>query len=172
MLQPYTLGIHYIVHALYYKSSVSSHQATYVDKTGDTMSGNLVLECAESPLLKLKKTNDTSYSQVQHTIGSSGGAALVTSYITTDGENAIGLHINKGATSEAMAYKSLKLNCTIWNESSIPISGSATIINDKNVSSYVTPSSIGAAPAYTYSTTDLTEGVSTLAEGKLYFVYE
>lgn len=33
-------------------------------------------------------------------------------------------------------------------------------------------SDIGAAPAYTYSTTDLTAGSSTLTTGKLYFVYE
>lgn len=31
---------------------------------------------------------------------------------------------------------------------------------------------IGAAPAYTYSTTDLEAGVSLLETGKLYFVYE
>ena len=35
-----------------------------------------------------------------------------------------------------------------------------------------TPSEIGAAPAYTYGTTDLTAGTSTLATGKLYLVYE
>lgn len=31
---------------------------------------------------------------------------------------------------------------------------------------------LGAAPAYTYSTTDLTAGTSALETGKLYFVYE
>ena len=35
-----------------------------------------------------------------------------------------------------------------------------------------TPASIGAAPAYTYGTSDLTAGVSTLATGTLHFVYE
>lgn len=35
-----------------------------------------------------------------------------------------------------------------------------------------TPESIGAAPAYTYGTTDLTAGSSPLATGTLYFVYE
>lgn len=35
-----------------------------------------------------------------------------------------------------------------------------------------TPASIGAAPAYTYGTSDLTAGVSALATGTLYFVYE
>lgn len=36
----------------------------------------------------------------------------------------------------------------------------------------VTPASIGAAPAYTYGTTDLTAGTSQLANGTLYFQYE
>ena len=36
----------------------------------------------------------------------------------------------------------------------------------------ITPSSIGAAPAYTYGTEDLTAGTSPLETGKLYFVYE
>lgn len=35
-----------------------------------------------------------------------------------------------------------------------------------------TPESIGAAPEYTYGTTDLTAGSSALETGKLYFVYE
>ncbi|MGI6029755.1 MAG: hypothetical protein ACOX81_10185 [Candidatus Heteroscillospira sp.] len=35
-----------------------------------------------------------------------------------------------------------------------------------------TPASIGAAPAYTYGTADLEAGTSSLATGKLYFVYE
>ena len=36
----------------------------------------------------------------------------------------------------------------------------------------ITPESIGAAPAYTYGTTDLTAGTSNLTTGTLYFVYE
>ena len=35
-----------------------------------------------------------------------------------------------------------------------------------------TLTAIGAAPSYTYSTTDLTAGTSSLTTGKLYFVYE
>ena len=36
----------------------------------------------------------------------------------------------------------------------------------------ITPASIGAAPAYTYGTEDMTAGTSPLETGKLYFVYE
>ena len=35
-----------------------------------------------------------------------------------------------------------------------------------------TPEQIGAAPAYTYGTEDLTAGESPLKTGVLYFVYE
>ena len=40
------------------------------------------------------------------------------------------------------------------------------------VTNNITPEKIGAAPAYTYGTTDLTAGESPLETGKLYFVYE
>lgn len=43
---------------------------------------------------------------------------------------------------------------------------------DKNNPHGVTYSQIGAAPAYTYGTTDLTAGSSELVNGRLYFVYE
>lgn len=45
-------------------------------------------------------------------------------------------------------------------------------VNNTNNPHGVTISQIGAAPAYTYGTTDLTAGTSSLATGKLYFVYE
>ena len=45
-------------------------------------------------------------------------------------------------------------------------------IADKNNPHGVTAAQVGAAPAYTYSTTDLTAGVSNLETGKLYIVYE
>ena len=44
--------------------------------------------------------------------------------------------------------------------------------NDENNPHGVTPQKIGAAPAYTYGTADLTAGVSSLETGKLYIVYE
>lgn len=44
--------------------------------------------------------------------------------------------------------------------------------NNKNNPHGVTYSQVGAAPAYTYGTTDMTPGVTPLETGKLYFVYE
>jgi hypothetical protein len=43
---------------------------------------------------------------------------------------------------------------------------------DKNNPHGVTAEQIGAAPAYTYGTSDLTAGESALETGKLYLVYE
>lgn len=48
----------------------------------------------------------------------------------------------------------------------------ATTAADARTNLGITPTNIGAAPAYTYGTTDLTAGTSPLEEGKLYFVYE
>lgn len=47
-------------------------------------------------------------------------------------------------------------------------------INNKALSADIslTASDVGAAPAYTYGTTDLTAGTSELATGTLYFFYE
>ena len=47
-------------------------------------------------------------------------------------------------------------------------------VNGKALSNNITlsASDVGAAPEYTYSTTDLTAGESALTTGKLYFVYE
>mgnify|MGYP003299950369 CR=1 FL=1 len=47
-----------------------------------------------------------------------------------------------------------------------------THIENKNNPHNVTVEQIGAAPAYTYGTTDLTAGTSTLETGKIYLVYE
>lgn len=44
--------------------------------------------------------------------------------------------------------------------------------NNKSNPHGVTCAQIGAAPAYSYGTTDLTAGVSALETGKLHFVYE
>lgn len=48
----------------------------------------------------------------------------------------------------------------------------AFFLNATAVEHTHTPEEIGAAPAYTYGTTDLTAGTSPLETGKLYFVYE
>lgn len=48
----------------------------------------------------------------------------------------------------------------------------ASHASNKNNPHGVTASQIGAAPAYTYGTTDLTPGVSALTTGTLYIVYE
>lgn len=49
-----------------------------------------------------------------------------------------------------------------------PDTGEVKVVGSPNV----TPEEIGAAPAYTYGTQDLTPGESKLENGKLYFVYE
>ena len=45
-------------------------------------------------------------------------------------------------------------------------------VNEKTGHVILTPSDIGAAPAYTYGIADMIAGTSALETGKLYFVYE
>lgn len=45
-------------------------------------------------------------------------------------------------------------------------------LTDESNPHNVTAEQVGAAPAYTYGTEDLTAGSSALETGKLYFVYE
>lgn len=56
---------------------------------------------------------------------------------------------------------SIGCNCGTWDAWRKLLDGVTT-----------TPADIGAAPAYTYGTADLTAGTSALETGKLYFVYE
>lgn len=57
----------------------------------------------------------------------------------------------------------------VWNGKA---AGTHASQHAANGSDPITPSAIGAAPAYAYGTDDLTAGESTLETGKLYFVYE
>ena len=74
-----------------------------------------------------------------------------------------------GATTAAQARANLEI--TPENIDAVPTSRT---VNGKALSSNITitASDIGAAPAYTASTTDLTAGISPLASGTLHFVYE
>ena len=54
----------------------------------------------------------------------------------------------------------------------MPINQVAKEILHTGNKSLITPADIGAAPAYTYGTTDLTAGTNALETGKLYFMYE
>ena len=69
--------------------------------------------------------------------------------------------VEKGGTGAATAKEAIdKLGIT-------PASIGAASATHKH-----TAAEVGAAPAYTYGTADLTAGESALATGKLYFVYE
>jgi hypothetical protein len=62
-----------------------------------------------------------------------------------------------------------------WKKVKLGDSFSAALVehaNNKNNPHKVTASQVGAAPAYTYGTEDLEEGVTPLATGVLHFVYE
>lgn len=69
--------------------------------------------------------------------------------------------VEKGGTGAATAADArVNLGITPGNIGAAPASHKHTAAD------------VGAAPAYTYGTADLTAGVSSLETGKLYFVYE
>ena len=59
-----------------------------------------------------------------------------------------------------------------WNERKVLANATHASNHATGGSDPITPASIGAAPAYTYGTEDLTAGTSALETGTLYFVYE
>ena len=93
----------------------------------------------------------------------------------TGGADAISPGEIGAATADALAThtgnKSNPHGVTAAQAGAVPTSRK---VNGKALTGDITltASDVSAAPAYTYSTTDLTAGSSSLTTGKLYFVYE
>lgn len=116
-----------------------------VKKTGDTMTGNLVVSKSDVPRLDATNTTTGRTARMQSTpsgyaefgnVGVNGHLRLVLDTETSALDAMIQLNRTNGDSS--VKYK-------LYGEHNQP---------------------------YTYGTTDLTAGVSALAAGKLYFVYE
>lgn len=100
--------------------------------------------------------NTTDLQTVLETVNSLPDAISVDSALSETSTNPVQ---NKIITSEISNLKTLVGEETVENQISTAISK-------------ITPTSIEAAPSYTYGTSDLTAGTSMLETGKLYFVYE
>lgn len=74
------------------------------------------------------------------------------------------------AAADAFAY--IQENYTL-NSVFVPLAEQASAHRDDTSNPHsVTAAQVGAAPAYSYGTDDLTAGTSALETGKLHFVYE
>ena len=101
--------------------------------------------------------------------------ALAVGLMENNVQDAIGFIISNSSAMNQMCGTTTGINTT----SDINMSGHSitnlkapTSNTDATNKEYVDNSVAGKAPAYTYSTTDLTAGTSQLETGKLYFVYE
>ena len=86
-----------------------------------------------------------------------------------------------GAYTKAETNKLLQKKADLGEDGKVPesqlpdmdyASSTHAVQHASGGSDPITPAAIGAAPAYTYGTEDLTTGTSPLETGKLYFVYE
>ena len=101
--------------------------------------------------------------------------ALAVGLMENNVQDAIGFIISNSSAMNQMYGTTTGINTT----SDINMSGHSitnlkapTSNTDAANKEYVDNNVAGKAPAYTYSTTDLTAGTSQLETGKLYFVYE
>lgn len=221
-----------------------------VSKTGDTMTGSLEIEKADSPTIKLHNTTsdsastvvggkDTTYVAVYNVDGDEKNCrsfAVIDSINASNVKDSLCLIDNVNGTTTSYKLYGTHNKPTPDDIGAIPASGGVLsgaltvkpydngygIINKNNsttadygmqlrdvsssdkVATLIvsavnqkaslalkssadgttntyeiyhegnkpTPTEIGAAPSYTYGTTNLVPGSSTLATGKLYFVYE
>jgi hypothetical protein len=128
------------------------------DTTGDLKNSKITIEDVTNSKDSSKKANVL-------VIPAEGDKKMVYGYCTdqVDGTSFIGGVFDKDATSypysAGLAIGGTSGNL-LWKGKQVATTDMLTLSN------------LGAAPAYTYSTTDLTAGSSSLTTGKLYFVYE
>lgn len=116
----------------------------YLAKTGGTMTGKPEIKTS-NPAVKLTDTTDGN------------AAAYFQTYL---GKAYFGYGVAKSLSVDKEGNAKVVGTLTVGGRISCPgIDDLQTVVN-------------GKAPAYTYSTTDLTAGSSALETGKLYFVYE
>jgi len=118
-----------------------------IPASGGVLSGSLTVKASENGYGLINKNHSATadYGMQFRDISSSNQIATL---IVSAANQKASLSLKPSADGAANTYE-------IYHEGNKP-----------------TPTEIGAAPAYTYGTTDLVAGSSTLTTGKLYFVYE
>lgn len=118
-----------------------------IPSTGGVLSGSLTVKASENGYGLINKNHSATadYGMQFRDISSSNQIATL---IVSAANQKASLSLKPSADGTASMYE-------LYHEGNKP-----------------TPDEIGAAPAYTYGTTDLVPGSSTLATGKLHFVYK
>ena len=128
------------------------------------LSSNITLSAADVNAVPTNRTVNGKPLSSNITLSASDVGALSTSGGTLSG-NLTGKYLTgtwlQSTAATGLGSSSYKGICVFDGSGWVYYRTPCQILND-----------IGAAPDYTYSTTDLTSGSSPLATGKLYFVYE
>lgn len=162
-------------------------QNKYLPLSGGTIVGDLRLTLSfDSDIrqvtigdLLLSSSNEANVVSSDHSImmvnNSNDTNRALAVGLANDPQNPIGIIFSNNSIFNELLGCENGINATYdLNMLNHRVKKVATPVENKDSANkeYVDNSVAGKAPAYTYSTTDLTTGTSQLETGKLYFVYE
>lgn len=178
-----------VVDKEYVDNSVSNidPQNKYLPLSGGTITGDLNLTLpSDSDIrqltigdLLLSSSNEANVVSSDHTImmvnnANNTNRALAIG-LANDPHNPVGIIFSNNSIFNELLGCENGINATYdLNMLNHRVKKVANPVENKDCANkeYVDNNVAGKAPAYTYSTTDLTAGTSQLETGKLYFVYE
>ena len=178
-----------VVDKQYVDSSVSNvdPQNKYLPLSGGTITGDLNLTLSSDSDIRqvvigdllLSSSNEANVVSSDHSImmvnNSNDTNRALAVGLANDPQNPIGIIFNNNSIFNELLGCENGINATYdLNMLNHRVKKVATPVENKDSANkeYVDNSVAKKAPAYTYSTTDLTPGTSQLETGKLYFVYE
>ena len=178
-----------VVDKQYVDSSVSNvdPQNKYLPLSGGTITGDLNLTLSSDSDIRqvvigdllLSSSNEANVVSSDHSImmvnNSNDTNRALAVGLANDPQNPIGIIFSNNSIFNELLGCENGINATYdLNMLNHRIKKVATPVKNKDSANkeYVDNSVAKKAPAYTYSTTDLTPGKSQLETGKLYFVYE
>lgn len=173
----------------YVDNSVSNvdPQNKYLPLSGGTITGDLNLTLSSDSDIRqvvigdllLSSSNEANAMSTDHPIMMVNNAnntnRAITIGLANDIQNPIGIIFSNNSIFNDLLGCENGINATYdLNMLNHRVKKVANPVENKDSANkeYVDNSVAGKAPAYTYSTTDLTAGTSQLETGKLYFVYE
>lgn len=150
---------------------------SWVEKTGDTMTGALNIQGSYYPSFNLVPTIDTSKIKKAVFEGSYAGSVSISAWEDDSGQNRRILEVRAKAYESSLDDSLLLRVCDsnnwsqykVFHEGMSTVEFGGTAIANTNAQKTLSTAQLRNI---TISTTDLVEGESTLAEGEIYLVYD